>query len=140
MKTFLRITIPSLVLALGFATAAHAIKPQIPQVTPAVEDGQKPPEEAEQKAEEKKDCIADKSGFKTVGKISGYQMVLENSCTQRFLCKVSVNVMNSKGSKQGNATITLAPIAHGQPGQGTYMLNTGSASGMASSSHSCKSI
>ena len=140
MKTLLRITVPALILSIGFAATAHAIKPQIPPVMPAVEDGQKPPEETAQKPEEKKDCIADKSEFKTVGKVSGYMMVLENSCAQRYRCKVSVNVMNSKGSKQGNATLTLAPMAHGQPGQGTYMLNTGSASGMASSSHSCKSI
>jgi hypothetical protein len=140
MKTVLRTAIPVLFLTLGFLTSAHALKPQIPPVTPAVEDGQKPPEETLQKPEEKKECIADKSEFKTVGKVSGFMIALENSCAARYRCKVSAYVTNSHGAKQGNATITLAPMVHGQPGQGSYMLNTGAASGTANASHSCKTI
>src|SRR5689334_15554802 len=123
MRTLVRTAIPALILSIGFAATAHAIKPQVPPVPPAVEGGQKPPEEtAQQKPEEKKDCIADKSGFRTVGKVSGYMIVLENSCAARYRCKVSAYVVNSHGARQGNATLTVGPIANGQPGQATYMI------------------
>lgn len=125
-------------LAMGLATAAHATKPQLPpSQQPPAEQQPAQPQPAEPKP---KECISDQSGFKTVGNISGYLIVLENSCAQRQRCKVSAYVITSHGAKQANRTLTLEPMQNGQPGRQTYMISTGEAGGMASGSRACKPI
>jgi len=134
-----RLTIATLLLA-GYATQAHAIKPQIPP-------GQQPPAEQQQTEQRPNDepnerpaCVSDQSGFKTVGKQSGYMIVPENACQQRQRCKVSAYVVTSHGAQQVNRTLTLSAMANGQPARQTYLIKTREAGGMASQSRDCKAI
>jgi hypothetical protein len=144
MRTMTRAIIPAILIAAAFTAYAHAIKPQIPagHEPPAEQQQteQRPAPQAQAKPEAKPACISDHSGFKTVGKTSGYMIVLENACAQRQRCKVSAYVVTSQGAKQANATLTLSPMANGQPARQTHMIKTRDAGGMASLSRTCKVI
>lgn len=83
-------------------------------------------------------CVTSDDGFRTIGGVSGFQVVLSNTCEVKVRCTVYVNVTNSRGSNTGRTTLLLAAASPAGTSQKSWMFDTGQASGMASMSRECK--
>lgn len=119
------------VLALAGAAFA-AISMIEPAATPRPQaQAQKPPVDIE-------GCVTSDDGFRTENGVSGFKVVLKNSCEVRIRCVVNVNVINSRGSNAGQQTMLLGAAAAGQFSQKAWMFETGSAGGMANLSRKCQ--
>jgi hypothetical protein len=117
------------------ASKAKIQAPQRPAVAP--ESGQTPPAQAEP---EKRECIDDRSGFRSKGKANAFVVELTNSCEQRFRCTVNAYVVNAFGAVRGRAVLTLAPKSKGEAAHKSYAIKVKSSGGTANISRSCKKI
>jgi hypothetical protein len=109
--------------------------PQSP--APAPEAGQTAPNQTEP---EKRECIDDRSGFRSRGKAHAFVIELTNSCEQRFRCTVNAYVVNAFGPVRGRAVLTLAPKSKGEAAHKSYAIKVKSSGGTADVSRSCKKI
>lgn len=105
-----------------------------PAATPRSQtQAQKPPVDIE-------GCVMSDDGFRTENGVSGFKVVLTNTCEVRIRCVVYVNVINSRGANTGQQTMLLGAASPGQSSQKAWMFDTGYAGGMASMSRQCQGV
>jgi hypothetical protein len=108
-----------------------------------VSEGQLPPLEQPAAAEqqpEKPKCVTSNTEWKEKGKLTTFEVELQNTCDMRLKCTVEAFVTGSGGQAQGHGTIVLEAAPKGQTTRNAYTMKVKSAGGMANVSHSCKSI
>lgn len=130
-----------LVLGLSSMASAQPDKIGVPPVPMEhrPDPGQTPPQD-KPSGPETKECIADHSTFRTVGKIEAYVIELRNACEQRFRCIVDAYVVTARGPAQARVTLTLGPASKAAAARKSHVVNVRSSGGMASVSRSCKTL
>lgn len=110
------------------------------------EDGQRPPiaqdnvpARDESPAEPaKKECLTDKSGFRSRDGQPEFFVELINACDKPLVCVVKAYVIGAEGGKAGSGTLQIAAAVHGEEVHETWTMPTAQQGGMASVSRSCK--
>ncbi len=111
------------------------------------EDGQRPPvvqdnppaaREEPQPEPARKECLTDKSGFRSRDGQNEFFVELINACDKPLVCVVKAYVIGAEGGKAGSGTLQLAPAVNGEEVHETWVMPTAQAGGMASVSRSCK--
>ncbi|MET0278494.1 MAG: hypothetical protein ABW198_09190 [Pseudorhodoplanes sp.] len=129
--------------ALAIAVAAHAGSGSGSDI----DDGQKPPLpqdnvppviQNEAPVATPKECLTDKSGFRTRDGQNEFYVELINVCDKPLVCVVKAYVIGAEGGKAGSGTLQLAPARGGEEIHQTWTMATAQAGGMANISRSCK--
>ena len=137
----IRIAVTAVAFATAFAVAARAGSGS------DNEDGQKPPQvqenappaaDKEASPPAKKECLTDKSGFRTRDGQNEFYVELINACDKPLVCVVKAYVIGSEGGKAGSGTLQLAAARGGEEIHETWTMPTAQAGGMANVSRSCK--
>ncbi len=105
--------------------------PQTHQQPPAIREEAQPPVT-------KKECLTDKSGFRTRDGQNEFYVELVNACNRPLVCVVKAYVIGSEGGKAGSGIVQLAAAPDGEEIHETWTMPTAQAGGMASMSRICK--
>jgi hypothetical protein len=109
------------------------------QRPPAVQNETPPVAQQDTPLASPKQCLTDKSGFRTREGQNEFYVELINACDKPVVCVVKVYVIGAEGGKAGSGTVQLAPALDGAEVHETWTMETAQAGGMANISRSCKS-
>jgi hypothetical protein len=108
------------------------------QKAPTVQNEAQPGAQEDAPPASPKQCLTDKSGFRTRDGQNEFYVELINVCDKPLVCVVKAYVIGAEGGKAGSGTLQLAPARGGEEIHETWTMATAQAGGMANISRSCK--